>query len=142
MVITKTYKRYYKVKKFLPIFCKLYPNKPIALLKQELKELVKNKSYKLLVVFDGVDPIAIASLNEGFLLYCGKYLQISNLYVESKHRNIGIAKMLIGKAEEYAKKSHCKYVVLDSYVTNKASHKTYVREGFEPKANHFMKSIN
>ena len=141
MIITKTYKSYYSIKKFLPLFHELYPHKSVRTLAIELKLLIKSKNYRLLVSFYNNKPIAIASLTEGFLIYCGKYMQISNLYVNKSYRNLGVAKSLISVAENYAKKSHCNLLSLDSYVTNKASHKTYFREGFNIKAYHFTKEL-
>lgn len=141
MITTRTYHRYFSIKKFLPLFCELYPHKTPDILKKELKILAKNKHYKLLVTFYNNTPVAIASLTEGFLLYCNKYLQISNLYVNKQHRNLGIAKSLINQAEKHAKDSQCKCIMLDSYVTNKTSHQTYFREEFEIKAYHFIKTI-
>ena len=142
MIITRTYTHYFRIKKFLPLFCELYSKKSPYLLQRELKELTKNKNYKLLVTFYDKKPVAIASITEGFVIYCGKYLQISNLYVKKEHRNLGIAKELLNETKRLAKNKNCKHIMLDSYVTNKASHKTYFREEFEIKAYHFMKEIS
>ena len=142
MISLKEYHTYFFVKKFIFLFRELYKDKPISLLRRELKILVKNKKYKLIIAFYDGKPVAMTSISSGFLIYCGKYMQLSNLYVQPQYRNLGIAKKLIERTEYYARKYGCKHLMLDSYIENQFSHKTYLRENFVIRAHHFMKKLH
>ena len=139
MAIIKKYRYYFTSKKFLPLFLHLYQDKDIALLVKELKNLTKNKDYRLLVAFADGKPIAMASVNSGFLIYVGKYLQISSLYVDKNYRNMGIAKFLLKEAELFAKEKACQVIFLNSYINNNLAHDIYVKEGFTANAYNFIK---
>lgn len=141
MITIKQYKYYITIKKFLPLFLQLYKDKNSKLLKRNLKKLTKNQDYRLLVAFKNNKAIAMASINHGFLLYIGKYLQISNLYVDQNHRNLGIAKLLLKKSELLAKKQQCNIITLNSYLDNATAHDIYTKEGFEAKTYNFIKKI-
>ena len=141
MITIKQYKYYITIKKFLPLFLQLYKDKNSKLLKKHLKKLIRNKDYRLLVAFKYNKAIAMASINCGFLLYIGKYLQISNLYVDQNHRNLGIAKLLLKEAELLAKQKQCNIITLNSYLDNETAHDIYIKEGFEAKTYNFIKKV-
>ena len=75
------------------------------------------------------------------MLYCGRYLQISNLVVDKDFRSLGVGENILKYFEEKALKINCNKIVLDSYIENKKSHNLYYRLGFYVRGFHFMKDI-
>jgi len=141
MIKIKRHTNLIAIRKALPLFEKLYPKKSRKEILDGLRILKKNHRYSLLIAYKDKEAVGIVGLSIGFLLYSGKYLQISSLYIDPKHRNEGIAQALFATADQVAKAQNCEKIVLDSYVTNQESHKTYLREDFEIKAYHFMKEL-
>ena len=83
----------------------------------------------------------MAAFHIGALLYCGKFIQVSSLFVRSNTRNKGIAQLLMGNIENEGKINNCDNIVLDSFTNNTDSHEFYQKLGFEKKTFHFMKKI-
>lgn len=54
---------------------------------------------------------------------------ISQLFVDEKHRNIGLGKKLLSEIENVAKNHGCNTIRLDTL--NEKSHSFYIRNGFE-----------
>ena len=91
--------------------------------------------------------VAEAGGNSPRYLYCGvkdaqeKYIGgikgyvmldlffISQLFVDQKHRNIGLGSELVSKIEGVAKDHGCNVIRLDTL--NKKSHDFYIKAGFE-----------
>lgn len=74
-------------------------------------------------------------------IWCGRYLEIDNLVVHPDHRSSGIGTALFHHIGEYAKEQGCHCMTLDSYATNRSSHRLYHRMGFEIWSFHFVKPI-
>jgi ribosomal protein S18 acetylase RimI-like enzyme len=75
------------------------------------------------------------------MLYCGRYIQASNLVVDRETQSRGIGKKILEHLEIIGKKLACEKIVLDSYTENKRSHPLYFREGFHIRGFHFMKDL-
>lgn len=142
MVKIKQYRHYFTIKKFLPLFLQLYPNKSASLIKKQLKNLSKNKDYKLLIAFIEGKPVAMVSVHSNFLLYVKNHLQVSSLYVEPQYRKMGVATLLLQQVEKLAFKQGCNHIILDSYLDNKSAHEIYIKEGFVAKSYNFVKNIS
>ncbi len=56
---------------------------------------------------------------------------ISDLFVKKEFRKMGVAKNLIKKAKQFAKKQNCPYVRLNVYYSNKLAQKVYDKLGFK-----------
>ena len=56
---------------------------------------------------------------------------ITDLFVKKEFRKIGVAKTLIKKAKQFAKKQNCPYVRLNVYYSNKLAQKVYDKIGFK-----------
>lgn len=107
-------------------------------IREELKEMFEKYHYMLILAFIDGKPVGVCGLSFNMLLYTGKFVQISNLYVLPEYRKAGIAAKLIGKTKDIARENNISSIMLDSYTTNFNSHKTYFREGFRLKAFHFI----
>ncbi len=129
------------MRKFIPLFSELYPKKTAAEILALLKLMVKKEHYQLLVAYQDKEPIGLAGLTPEILLYSGKTLRISNLYVQEASRKLGVAALLIKEAEAIAKKHAAQKLVLDSYLTNKKSQQFYLKENFTIETNHFVKNL-
>jgi GNAT superfamily N-acetyltransferase len=75
------------------------------------------------------------------MLYCGRYLQASNLVVDENFRARGAGKQILNYLENKARDLGCDKMVLDSYTENKKSHSLYFGEDFYIRGFHFMKDL-
>lgn len=107
-----------------------------------LDEMINLSNYKMIAAFEGEKMIGVSGYWIASMLYCGLYLQASNIVVSDEFRSKGIGKKILNHLEEKAKKANCKKIVLDSYTENKKSHPLYFRENFYIRGFHFMKDIN
>jgi len=106
-----------------------------------LDEMISRNDYKIAAAFFGEKIVGISGYWISRMLYCGRYLQASNLVVDKELRKSGIGKKLLNYLEAKAKESGCQKMVLDSYVLNTKSHPLFFREGFYIRGFHFMKDL-
>jgi len=106
-----------------------------------LDEMISRNDYKIVAAFKGDKMVGISGYWISLMLYCGRYLQASNLVVDKDLRKSGVGKKLLNYLESKAKKMDCKKMVLDSYVLNTKSHPLFFREGFYIRGFHFMKDL-
>ena len=109
--------------------------------KEMLSEMISNNNYKMAIISYDKKIIAVAGYFVMTMLYCGRYLQISNLVVDKDFRSLGVGEIILKYFEEKALKINCNKIVLDSYIENKKSHNLYYRLGFYVRGFHFMKDI-
>lgn len=115
---------------------------PPALIRQRLETLLADHShYQLLGAFDGEALAGVVGAWIATKIWCGRYLEIDNLVVDPAHRSSGIGSLLIGHLETVARERDCKLLVLDSYTSNRPSHRLYHRLGFEIWGFHFIKPV-
>ncbi len=124
-----------------PLVKQMYKDMDLPTYKSYIEEMIKTNSFKMIAAFDGDEIIGACGYWVFLMLYCGRYIQISNLVVDEKSRNLGVGKMMMNHIEELARKLECKKFVLDSYTENKKSHSLYFREGFYIRGFHFMKDL-
>lgn len=74
-------------------------------------------------------------------VWCGRYLEIDNIIVDPDVRSEGYGSRLCEHLFEVAKEKKCELVVLDSYVSNQASHRLYHRLGMTIYGYHFGKKL-
>lgn len=106
-----------------------------------LDEMIMRNDYKMVAAFLDGKLVGVSGYWISRMLYCGRYLQASNLVVDENTRQQGIGKKLLNHLEEKAKELDCNKLVLDSYTENKKSHPLYFREGFYIRGFHFMKDL-
>lgn len=100
-----------------------------------------NDKYNLLAWVHNGDCIAIAGYRIDIKIYSGRFMYIDNFCVSQSLRSSGIGKEVICYLEEVAKQKKCEKCILDTYTSNKKSHKFYFREGYEIWGFHFVKLI-
>jgi len=113
-----------------------------ATYRQYISEMIERNNFKMVAVFLDEKIIGISGYWISVMLYCGRYLQASNLIVDSESRNLGVGKKILNYLEEKAKEFACNKMVLDSYTENKKSHALFYRQGFYIRGFHFMKNLD
>lgn len=73
--------------------------------------------------------------------YIGRSCEPDHVFIEEENRGKGIGKKVFEWIYEYAKSKGCNGSELNSYVTNHASHKFYLNEGYEIWGHHFVKKL-
>ncbi|MCE2687156.1 MAG: GNAT family N-acetyltransferase [Rickettsiales bacterium] len=117
------------------------PKLDINSYKVMLNEMISKNNYKMVSISYDKKIIAVAGYFVMTMLYCGRYLQISNLVVDKNFRSLGVGEKILKYFDEKALKINCNKIVLDSYIENKKSHNLYYRLGFYVRGFHFMKDI-
>jgi GNAT superfamily N-acetyltransferase len=139
--ITK-YSKLSDILEFVPIFREKYANLSAEEIEYYLSITVKTSKYRLLIAQnENEEVIGMAAFHIGAMLYCGKYIQVSSLFVRDNSRNQGVAQLLMGNIEMEGKAKNCDNIVLDSFTNNITSHEFYQKLGFEKKTIHFMKKL-
>jgi ribosomal protein S18 acetylase RimI-like enzyme len=120
----------------------LNPETPAAVIHERLKAILGDHlHYELIGAFTAGKLAGVAGAWIATKIWCGRYLEIDNLVVDSEQRSSGIGSLLIRHFETLALARDCKIIVLDSYTGNHPSHRLYHRLGFEIWGFHFVKPV-
>jgi len=107
-----------------------------------LDEMILNNNYKIVAGYIDNKMVAVSGYWISRMLYCGRYLQASNLVVDENFRGRGVGKKILNYLESKAYILGCDKMVLDSYTENKKSHSLYFNEDFYIRGFHFMKDLD
>ncbi len=124
-----------------PLIHQMYKKMDYKAFEGALDEMILNNNYKIVAGFHDEKMIAISGYWIARMLYCGRYLQASNLVVDENFRGNGVGKKILNYLENKARKLGCDKMVLDSYSENKKSHSLYFGEDFYIRGFHFMKDL-
>ena len=124
-----------------PLIHQMYKKMDYKGFEGALDEMILNNNYKMIAGFHDEKMIAISGYWIARMLYCGRYLQASNLVVDENFRGNGVGKKILNYLENKARKLGCDKMVLDSYSENKKSHSLYFGEDFYIRGFHFMKDL-
>ena len=106
-----------------------------------LDEMIASSGYKMAAAYLDEKLVGVSGFWIARMIYCGRYLQASNLVVDENFRSLGIGKKLLGYLEEICRKHQCNKFVLDSHTENKKSHPLYFECDFYIRGFHFMKDM-
>jgi len=106
-----------------------------------IAEMVERNDYKMVGAISNGKIIGVAGYWIFVMLYCKRYIQLSNLIVHPDFRGKNIGKKILRYIESIGKKNDCDKIVLDSYSQNKRSHSLYFGEGYHIRGFHFMKKV-
>jgi GNAT superfamily N-acetyltransferase len=123
------------------LVAQMYSKMDFETYKKNLDEMIEFNNYKMVAAFLDEKMVGVTGYWVSFMLYCGRYIQASNLVVDRQQRSLGIGKEILNYLEEKGKKLGCEKLVLDSYTENKKSHSLYYRENFYIRGFHFMKDL-
>jgi ribosomal protein S18 acetylase RimI-like enzyme len=119
----------------------MYQDMNFETYKELVAEMIKRNDYKMVGAFLDGEIIGVCGYWIFVMLYCNRYIQVSNLVVDQQYRSLGIGKKILDKVEEIGAQNNCQKIVLDSYTQNTKSHSLYFREGYYIRGFHFMKEI-
>ncbi|MFT6077816.1 MAG: GNAT superfamily N-acetyltransferase [Myxococcota bacterium] len=108
---------------------------------KSIDEILEENNYQMIGAYAQDELVGIAGYWVLTRFYSGKYIQVGNMVIDEKYRNLGIGNKLVNFIELEGKKQGCQHFILDSRMDNEKSHDFYLREGFEMMGYHFMKDI-
>jgi len=124
-----------------PLVNQIYKKMDYKAFELAIDEMILNNNYKMVAGFIDNKMVAVSGYWIARMLYCGRYLQASNLVVDENFRGRGIGKKILNYLENKACNLGCDRMVLDSYTENKKSHSLYFNEDFYIRGFHFMKDL-
>ena len=113
---------------------------PVKVLNQRISEMA-SQSYECIGIYNSDKLIGICGLWFQTRHYAGKSVEPDHIIIEEEYRNMGLGDKLFKFIYSYALKKECKWVELNTYVSNYPSHKFYYNEGFEILGYHFFKKL-
>ncbi len=119
----------------------MYPSLTLEQYSDEL-DIMLPHNYGQVAVFENNTCLGLSGYWIGNKLWCGKYLELDNIIVNSKHRSKGVGKLLFDFLHEKGKQENVSMLALDSYTHNFKAHKFFYNEGFSPKGFHFIKVLD
>lgn len=125
-----------------PLVTQMYKDMSSQQYRASIEEMITVNNYRMIAVFLDEKLVGVCGYWIFLMLYCGRYIQASNLIVDEKNRGKGIGKLILNYIENIGHQHECKRFVLDSYTENKKSHPLYFREGFYIRGFHFMKNLD
>ncbi len=124
-----------------PLVSQMYNKMDFASYKENVREMIALNNFKMVGAFLDDELVGVSGYWVSFMLYCGRYLQVSNFVVDKNIRGKGIGRRVMRHLEQMARDLNCQKFVLDSYTENKKSHPFYFSEGFYIRGFHFMKDL-
>lgn len=111
-----------------------------AVLKERILEMA-SQNYACAGIYDDEALIGCSGLWFQTRHYAGRSIEMDHVIVLDSYRNQGIGAKLLDFVYDYAKEKACRWVELNTYVHNFASHKFYYNHGFVAKGYHFVKEL-
>jgi len=111
---------------------------------ERMASITKNKHYKTVVATIGEQILGYMGLYQCFFWeQNGHFVRIQALVVKHEYRKMGIGRLLIGVAEDWAKEIGAVLVVLNcgNKTERDAAHQFYPSMGFEAKSTGYIKNI-
>ncbi|WP_440121139.1 GNAT family N-acetyltransferase [Tenacibaculum sp. Ill] len=125
----------------LPLLRKANTTTPHDVLKTRVLEMAQYQNYECIGVFDDNKLIGVCGLWYSMRHYIGKSVEPDHVIIDEAYRGNNIGKQLFKWLYNYTKTKGCEAVELNTYTTNRKSHKFYYNEGFEIYGFHFLKII-
>lgn len=124
-----------------PIINQIYSEMTLDQYHLYIDEMVARSDYKMIGAFLDNKLVGVSGYMILLMIYCGRYIQLSNLVVDKNYRGLKIGTKIIHHIENIGRQLECQKVILESYTENKKSHSLYFNEGFHIRGFHFMKSL-
>ncbi len=124
-----------------PLIGQMYEKMDEATYYEYVKEMIEINNFKMVAAFIDGELVGVSGYWILLMLYCGRYIQISNFVVDENKRSFGIGKAMMNYLENLGRKLGCEKFILDSYSENKKSHSLYFSQGFYIRGFHFMKDL-
>ncbi len=85
---------------------------------------------RIFIAEDGDEIIGYAFITEVVFIGFGKYIELQQILVDEKHRNIGVGKQLLKKCEQWCKEHGYSKIMLSSRVHLTNAHRFYEGLGY------------
>lgn len=119
----------------------MYPSLSLDQYSEELDIMIPN-SYKQVVVMEEEEMLGLSGYWFGNKLWCGKYIELDNVFTSKQHRSKGVAEMIFKYLENKAVELGCNLLALDSYTDNFKAHKFFYAQGYIPRGFHFIQILD
>ena len=119
----------------------MYKNISFADFSCKITEMIKISNYKMVAGYYQEELVVVSGYWVALMLYCGKYLQLSNFVTSQNQRSKGFGSQVLLYLQEKAITLQCNKIVLDSYIENKKSHSLYQKKNFYVRGLHFIKDL-
>lgn len=124
-----------------PLIKEMYPSITVEQYSEELDLMVPN-NYKQVVVFENDEMLGLSGYWFGNKLWCGKYLELDNVFSSAKHRSKGVGDLIFKHLKIKAEELGCTMLALDSYTDNFKAHKFFYDQGYIPRGFHFINILD
>ncbi len=112
--------------------------------KETLKERIlemSEQNYECIGIYDDTKLIGVCGMWFQTRHYAGRSCEVDHVIVDESYRGQGIGERLMEFVYDHALGKGCRWVELNTYVSNFPSHKFYYNQGFVAKGYHFIKDI-
>ncbi len=92
--------------------------------------------FRMIAVIENEKCIAVCGFRVGRRFYCGKFLHIDNMIVQSAYRSQGIGTLIINWMRTEAIRLNCDVLLADTYINNSNAQRFFEREGFYKRGYH------
>ncbi|KAF3978564.1 MAG: GNAT family N-acetyltransferase [Methylococcales symbiont of Iophon sp. n. MRB-2018] len=124
----------------LPFLKKLDSSIPDIVLKTRLSEMVEN-GYECVGIYKGDELIGICGIWTLVKYYIGKHIEPDNVYIQPKHRNLGIGSQLNTWLKNFALSRGCEAVELNCYIKNEEGMRFWEANEYLPIGMHYQKKL-
>ena len=94
----------------------------------------KDAGYRLLVLWEGARPLALAGFRVQENLIFGPHLYVDDLVTDAAVRGGGLGRLVLNRLKAEGEASGLDLLVLDTPLTNALGHRFYFREGLLARA--------
>ena len=101
----------------------------------------KSRGYRLLILRQDEQPVALAGFRLQENLVHGLHLYVDDLVTCEKVRSSGYGQIMMDRLKEEARKLSCKKLLLDTPLSNVLGHRFYYRQGLFATAFRFTWTI-
>lgn len=99
------------------------------------------QGYRLLAVWDGCQPVALAGYRRLDNLIHGRFLYVDDLVTDAEYRGKGCGERLLDALREQGRTEGCQTLVLDTSLSNALAQRFYFRSGLLAKGLHFCMEL-
>lgn len=99
------------------------------------------QNYECAIILDHDTIVGVCGIWYCTRHYAGKSAEVDHVYIEENHQGKGLGKAFFKWIYTHVRAKGCKTVELNTYVSNYASHKFYMNEGFQILGYHFLKKL-
>lgn len=124
----------------IPLLKILNSQTPESLLKKRLLEMV-DQSYECIGLYDKDKLIGICGLWYSTRHYIGKSAEVDHVIIDDNYRNMGLGQIFFKWIYSYLIEKGCECTELNTFVSNRKSHKFYYNEGYEIFGFHMVKIL-